>query len=332
VTSESRLQSPGTTSADYRGDYYDDGAELTGVKSAYANYSWDTDHWRNFFQGVADRIIAISQPSTFLDLGCARGLLVQAMAMRGVDAEGIDISEHAVESAHADVRDRLRVGSAAEPLARKYDLISCIETLEHMDPETAQQAIDAMTAATDRILFSSTPRDFDEATHINVHPIGQWAAWFAERGFYRRADVDPTFLAPWALYLERAEPSTRTLVHMYEEQLAPLREEVVEKRNALLDAQRRANENGTTAGIADRNLDDDAILRRHAELVAKDNVMGLEARIVNLENQIKEVTRRNKKWRNRAEDAEQLVRDLQASRTWRAGRIITGPLGRLRGR
>ncbi|HNA98326.1 MAG TPA: hypothetical protein PLC19_02570, partial [Marmoricola sp.] len=109
-------------------------------------------------------------------------------------------------------------------------------------------------------------------------------------------------------------------------------EEVVEKRNALLDAQRRANENGTTAGIADRNLDDDAILRRHAELVAKDNVMGLEARIVNLENQIKEVTRRNKKWRNRAEDAEQLVRDLQASRTWRAGRIITGPLGRLRGR
>ena len=210
-------------------------------------------------------------------------------------------------------------------------MISCIETLEHMDPDAAQQAIDVMTGATDTILFSSTPRDFDEATHINVHPTAQWAAWFAERGFYRRPDVDATFLAPWALFLERREHTPRSLVHLYEDQLAPLREEVFEKRNALLVAQRQAGNGAGSAGLADRSLDDEAILRRHAELVARDNVMGLEAKVVQLENRVLELNKRIKRLRNRAEDAEQLASDIHASRTWRVGRMFTGPLSRLKG-
>jgi len=314
---------------DYQGAYYDGNG--SGAASAYQDYSWETDHWRNFFRGVADRIVAMRAPKTYLDLGCARGILVQALLEKGVAAEGVDISDHAIASAHPDVREHLRVGSATEPLSGKYDMISCIETLEHMDPDAAQQAIDVMTGATDTILFSSTPRDFDEATHINVHPTAQWAAWFAERGFYRRPDVDATFLAPWALFLERREHTPRSLVHLYEDQLAPLREEVFEKRNALLVAQRQAGNGAGSAGLADRSLDDEAILRRHAELVARDNVMGLEAKVVQLENRVLELNKRIKRLRNRAEDAEQLASDIHASRTWRVGRMFTGPLSRLKG-
>ena len=331
MTSEGKLRRVATGADDYQGEYYDCGGLQVGAHGGYLDYNWETDHWRNFFLGIADRIVAVAQPRSFLDIGCARGLLVQALAARGVDAEGVDISTHAVESAHDDVKGRLRVGSATEPLAKKYDMISCIETLEHMDPDSVQAAIDAMTSATDKILFSSTPRDFEEATHVNVNPVGQWAAWFAERGFYRRPDVDASFLTPWALYLERAEHTPRSLVHMYEEQMAPMREEVLVKRDALLRAQREANEGLGGAGLADRSLDDDVLLRRHADLVARDNVMGLEAQIVALTNQLTEARAKIKRLRARAEGSEREVSDLRRSRTWWLGRVFTKPLGRLKG-
>ena len=226
--------SEGTRSEDYSGTYYDH-AHLGG----YDNYSWDNEEWRRFFLSLAERIVGIANPRTVLDVGCARGLFVQALAARGVDASGIDISEHAVASAHADVRDRLRVASATEPLGGPYDLVSCIEVLEHLSPVDAQLAIDAITGAADLVLFSSSPGDHDEATHINTRPTAQWAAWFAERGFYRRTDVDLSFLSPWAVLFERDELTLHTLTQRYEHQLVALTTELVQKRQALLDSHRR---------------------------------------------------------------------------------------------
>ena len=59
-----------------------------------------------------------------------------------------------------------------------------------MSAADAQLAIDHSAAVTDRVLFSSSPVDHDEPTHINTQPPRAWAAWFAERGFFRRTDVD----------------------------------------------------------------------------------------------------------------------------------------------
>ena len=41
----------------------------------------------------------------------------------------------------------------------------------------------------DDILFSSTPDDFDEPTHVNVRPASWWIERFAERGFAARRRV-----------------------------------------------------------------------------------------------------------------------------------------------
>src|SRR5689334_19330595 len=103
--------SEGTRSEDYSATYYDD-VHLGGHDS----YSWDNEDSRAFKLMLADRIIGIANPRTVLDVGCARGLFVQALAAKGVDARGIDISAHAIETAHADVRDRLEVASATQPI------------------------------------------------------------------------------------------------------------------------------------------------------------------------------------------------------------------------
>ncbi|MDR7255328.1 SAM-dependent methyltransferase [Nocardioides sp. BE266] len=264
----------GTTSVDYGRDYYNE-AHLGG----HGDYSWDNEEWRTFFTRMAERLLAVAPAATVLDVGCARGLLVHAFLLQGVDATGIDVSEHAVASAHEDVRDRLSVASATEPIEGRYDLITCIEVLEHMEASAAHDAIDAMTAATDRIVFSSTPSDLDEPTHINVHDTREWAAWFADRGFYRRTDVDLSFITSWAILFERAEPSSRELVDRYETVLNRYVTETVAKREALLASQREVSRLGQEVDGGDAKLQEALREARHDLLVNRDQFIGTEAEI-----------------------------------------------------
>lgn len=290
----------GTNSVDYGHDYYNE-VHLGG----HGDYSWDNEHWRNFFMSVADRLVGAFAPATVLDVGCARGLLVQAFTVQGVDAHGVDISTHAVESAHEDVRDRLSVASATEPIQGRYDLVTCIEVLEHMSPADAQVAIDRLTAVTDRVLFSSSPEDHDEPTHINTNPGEQWAAWFAERGFFRRVDVDVAMIAPWAVVFERDEPTMHDLVKRYEQQHARVRTELLAKRRALLAADREVNT--LQSRVDERPVDTEEVDRlqaevasaRHAVLRNRDHVIGLEAENGRLQRDLSLVTLELKKTQRR---------------------------------
>jgi SAM-dependent methyltransferase len=284
----------GTVASDYGSCYYND-AHLGG----YDNYSWDNEQWRGFFQLVADRIVAIAGRGRMLDVGCAKGLLVQALREKGADARGFDISQHAVEAAHADVREHLWVASATDPIEGRYDLVSMIEMIEHMGPQDAQAAIDRVTAVTDRVLFSSSPADHDEPTHVNTKPTASWAAWFAERGFHRRTDVDLSFLSPWAVLFERADRSVRDVVQAYETHLTSLNAEVLEKRSALLAAHRNISElrdgsDGSKA-LAEqvalvKQFEAEVMEARHTQLLNRDHVVGIEAEIGRQNDQILELT------------------------------------------
>ncbi|HEY0642426.1 MAG TPA: methyltransferase domain-containing protein [Nocardioides sp.] len=281
------MSQDGTTSVDYGQDYYNE-AHLGG----HGDYSWDNEHWRNFFMSVADRLIGAFNPGSVLDVGCARGLLVQSFTVQGVEAWGLDISAHAIASAHEEVRDRLRVASATDPIEGRYDLVTCIEVLEHMSEADAQRAIDHLTAVTDRVLFSSSPVDHDEPTHINTNPGEAWAAWFAERGFFRRTDVDVSMIAPWAVVFERRVPTLHELVKGYEQQYARTRTELLEKRRALLEADRQIN--ALRGQLDERPVDTEEVDRlraevaqhRHASLVSRDHVIGLEAENGRLERDL----------------------------------------------
>jgi SAM-dependent methyltransferase len=290
----------GTTSDDYGRCYYNE-AHLGG----YDDYTWDNESWRSFFMSVADRLIGSMNPRTVLDVGCARGLLVQALAVQGVDSRGMDISEHAIASAHEGVRDRLVVASATEPIAGRYDLVTCIEVLEHLSPPDAQSAIDRITEVTDRVLFSSSPGDHDEPTHINTHPTEHWASWFAERGFFRRADLDMGMIAPWTVVFERGDPTVHELTQRYEQLYFRARTELVDKRAALLEAHRRIqdlhtqlDERPVDTAEVDR-LRDEVAHTRHAVLVSRDHVIGLEAENGRLQRDLSLLTLELKKARRR---------------------------------
>lgn len=219
---------------DYGAYYYD--------TYSCAPYDPEAPVWRTIFANVANNIAKTLNPTTVLDAGCAKGMLVGALREIGIEAEGVDISEFAVT--HADERavGHVRVGSLTEPFGKRYDLITCIEVLEHLAQPDAVAAVANICASTDTVLMSSTPDDFDEATHINVQPPANWSVMFADQGFYRRFDVDATFLSRVAVVYERREATIRRLVHEYETALWTVRHENFGTRAAVLTRDRRLSE------------------------------------------------------------------------------------------
>lgn len=186
-----------------------------------ANYT-RTDEWLQFFRYIADRVIAITAPTRVLDAGCAKGFLVEAFREKGVEAFGVDISEYAIGEAHESIQPFVKVQSLTERIESKFDLIISIEVLEHMPQKDAINAIAQICSATDDVIFSSSPFDYDEPTHINVHPPEYWAREFARHGFFRDLDFDGSFLTPWATRYRRQDSGPRQLdelVGAYERKL-----------------------------------------------------------------------------------------------------------------
>jgi GT2 family glycosyltransferase len=193
--------------------------------------------WLGFFAAIADRIISEIQPHTVLDAGCAMGFLVEALRDRGVEAAGVDISEYAIQHVRTDVRPFCWIGSLSDQLPQRYDLIVCIEVLEHCPVEELETIIENFCQHTDDILFSSTPFDYKEATHLNVRPPDYWAERFARRGFFRDADFDGTFLTPWAVRFRKSRDSFARVVAAYERRLWQLEKESHGRRELTFEQQ-----------------------------------------------------------------------------------------------
>ncbi len=153
------------------------------------------EHWTRFFGGIADEIIRSLNPRRVFDAGCAMGFLV--------DAWGVDISPYAISQVRGDMAPYCHVGSLTEPIQGRFDLITCIEVLEHMEPGQDRLAIENMSLATDTVLFSSTPSDFAEATHINIRPLIGWLKLFTEFEFWPDSLFDAGFVTSHAMLLRR---------------------------------------------------------------------------------------------------------------------------------
>ena len=219
----------------------------------YAHYCGDRAYsrdagWLHFFGSIAQEIVARISPRTVLDAGCAMGMVVEALRDRGVEAYGVDVSEYAIANARQDVRPYCRVGSILDPFPRRYDLIVCIEVLEHLPAREAERAVENFTNFSDDVLFSSTPKDFKETTHFNVQPPEWWAELFARHGFYRDVGFDASFITPWAVRFRRLVGPVARVIGDYERRLWWLdqdnraqRELGLEQRSRLAEQQAAAS-------------------------------------------------------------------------------------------
>ena len=233
----------------------DDPSEVRPLTAAFDAYYFAhccgrpyarNQEWLEFFGRIADRIVSDLAPRRVLDAGCAWGLLVEALRARGVDAWGIDISGYAIAQVAPEMRPYCRVGSVAGPLGERFDLIVCQEVLEHLPPAEGDRTIDTLCAYTDTVLFSSSPFDLREPTHVGVRGPGVWAERFARHQFFRDVEFDVDFMTPWAVLFRKESPTTPALVRRYERwafeadhACREARAQALETQGALADAERR---------------------------------------------------------------------------------------------
>ncbi len=251
--------------------------------------------WLGFFGRIADRIVSDIQPHTVLDAGCGMGFLVEALRNRSVEAYGFDISAYAIEKIYDPIKPHCWVGSVTDPFPQHYDLIVCIEVLEHLSPREAEQAIANFCAHTDDVLFSSTPLDFKEATHFNVQSPAYWAELFARQGLFHDVDFDASFLTPWAMRFRRTREPLARVIAAYERQLWHLKQENQAGRE--LNIEQRDNlaaQEQTIQALNQRITEHDAVVREvQAQAWAqierlKDDIQELDARLGAQDEQLAE--------------------------------------------
>lgn len=199
-------------------------------------YSRDRS-WLAFNAAIAERIVGDIRPRRVLDAGCGFGFLVEALRERGVEAFGVDVSPFAVSKLHPSVQPYCRQGSIVAPLGETYDLIVTIEVLEHLAPGDAEAAVVNLCAHADDILFSSTPFDRKELTHVNVRPPEYWAEQFARQGFFRDVDFDASIITPWAVRFRKRGDPVHRIIREYERRFAALEIERNEIRKRAFELQ-----------------------------------------------------------------------------------------------
>jgi len=103
-----------------------------------------------------------------LDVGCGGGILSESMARAGADVLGIDLSQavldvaelHALESKVAVQYRAIAAEHLAEERPAAFDLVTCMEMLEHVpDPAAIIQALAALAKPGGDIVVSTLNRN-----------------------------------------------------------------------------------------------------------------------------------------------------------------------------
>jgi 2-polyprenyl-6-hydroxyphenyl methylase/3-demethylubiquinone-9 3-methyltransferase len=103
-----------------------------------------------------------------LDVGCGGGILAEAMAGRGASVTGIDLSEkplkvaqlHLLESGLAVDYRRIAVETLAAERPASFDVVTCMEMLEHVpDPASVIAACAALLKPGGHAFFATLNRN-----------------------------------------------------------------------------------------------------------------------------------------------------------------------------
>jgi 2-polyprenyl-6-hydroxyphenyl methylase / 3-demethylubiquinone-9 3-methyltransferase len=102
--------------------------------------------------------------ATVLDVGCGGGILAEAMAQRGARVTGIDLSEKALRVAelhlHESKLDIRYEKSSVEDFAGEFDIVTCMELLEHVpQPASMVGACARLVRPGGRVFFSTINRN-----------------------------------------------------------------------------------------------------------------------------------------------------------------------------
>lgn len=171
----------------YTEDYYLRGKE-TGL-SNYENYRWLPDQTLPFARHLQWHL-GLKADDVILEMGAARGFLVKALRMNGLNARGMDISKWAVENCDPEVKPYMSLELVTAPMI--YDWVIAKDCWEHIDKAELEELIPKLGQSCRKGIFIVVPltsytngeylRPEDEAdpTHKIRFTLPDWLLFLTE--------------------------------------------------------------------------------------------------------------------------------------------------------
>lgn len=144
------------------------------------------EKYRSDYLILAQALVDTIEFSRHLDVGCGQGLLMEPlMRTHGKDVIGIEYSEESLPFVTEFLRERISYGSFVDlPDPGRFDLVSCVEVLEHLPGERADAAIAFLSrAATSWLYISAAIPKQPGVGHVNCQPTTYWLRKFAGAGW-----------------------------------------------------------------------------------------------------------------------------------------------------
>ena len=136
----------------------------------------------NIDAGALDWIINELNPTSFLDIGCGPGGMVEHAERCGLDSFGID-GDYTLKRYNPDkflIHD-YTVGPA--PLDKRFDFGWSVEFLEHVEEKYIDNYIDAFKSGKYVICTHAQPGQAGHH-HVNCKPKSYWIDLFAKHGLF----------------------------------------------------------------------------------------------------------------------------------------------------
>lgn len=165
-------------------------------KTGYGGFSYNPKFWelvipdfKNYFN--------LSEKSSLLDVGCAKGFMVFDLMrlIPGINAQGIDISEYAINNSLESVKEFIQVANANDlPFDdNSFDVVISINTVHNLDIEGCAKSLKEIERVAKRGTFITVDayRNEDEKERMfawnltgkTIMSTSEWVNFFDEVGY-----------------------------------------------------------------------------------------------------------------------------------------------------
>lgn len=172
-------------------DFFD-GERLYG----YGGFKYFSRFWQPVIPDFIQHF-ALTDNAKVLDVGCAKGFMLYdfTQILPGVDIQGVDVSEYAIENAKEEVQSQLKLGNAMHlPYEdNSFDVVFSINTVHNLERDDCGKALQEIMRVSKGKAFITVDayrNDIEKErmfawnlTAKTIMHVDEWKAFFKEVGY-----------------------------------------------------------------------------------------------------------------------------------------------------